>query len=164
MESDAELVRLRTALRDLVAISNLQAAWAGRDPPDIAAGLADVLIEAIAAEVGILPRPHLQLAGAHRPVHVDPCTGQPLEMLFPEIGIHDVERSLSALNAVLDERAKDPVLLLDAVEESANVTLPPENAPGELHGTVVGFHRLPHRRSVVQSDVSCRSVPRAADR
>ena len=94
----------------------------------------------------------------------DPCTGQPLEMLFPEIGIHDVERSLSAVNAVLDERAKDPVLLLDAVEESANVTLPPENAPGELHETVVGLHRLPHRASVVQSDVSCRSVPRAADR
>jgi PAS domain S-box-containing protein len=43
IEPDAEIVRLRMALRDLVAISTLRAAWAAREPPDIAAGLADVL-------------------------------------------------------------------------------------------------------------------------
>src|SRR5215813_2631763 len=39
----AEILRLRTALRDLVALSTIPAAWVGREPPAIAAGLADVL-------------------------------------------------------------------------------------------------------------------------
>ena len=39
-----EIHRLRTALRDLVALSTIPAAWVGREPPAIAAGLADVLV------------------------------------------------------------------------------------------------------------------------
>src|SRR5262249_51270206 len=39
-----ETVRLRTALRDLVALSAVPAAWVGREPSAIAAGLADVLV------------------------------------------------------------------------------------------------------------------------
>jgi signal transduction histidine kinase len=45
MDPDAEIRRLRTALRDFVALSTIPAAWVGRDPPDIAASLADVLVE-----------------------------------------------------------------------------------------------------------------------
>src|SRR5438270_4837669 len=41
---DLETVRLRTALRDLVALSTVPAAWVGREPAAIAAGLADVLV------------------------------------------------------------------------------------------------------------------------
>src|ERR671923_2046230 len=41
---DFDAVRLRTALRDLVALSTVPAAWVGREPPAIAAGLADVLV------------------------------------------------------------------------------------------------------------------------
>src|SRR5712664_2873768 len=44
MEPNAEIVRLRSALRDLVAVSTIPVAWLGREPPDIAAGVADVLI------------------------------------------------------------------------------------------------------------------------
>ncbi|MDB5924967.1 MAG: sensory box protein [Betaproteobacteria bacterium] len=40
---DFNTVRLRTALRDLVALSTVPAAWVGRDPSAIAVGLADVL-------------------------------------------------------------------------------------------------------------------------
>src|SRR5882672_10624067 len=40
----AEIRPLRTALRDLVALSTIPAAWVGREPPVIAAGLADVLV------------------------------------------------------------------------------------------------------------------------
>src|ERR1700689_395039 len=40
----AEIRRLRTVLRDLVALSTIPAAWVGREPPAIAAGLADVLV------------------------------------------------------------------------------------------------------------------------
>ena len=44
MDSHAEIRRLRRALRDFVAVSAIPAAWVGRDPPDIAGGLADALI------------------------------------------------------------------------------------------------------------------------
>jgi PAS domain S-box-containing protein len=44
MDLHAEIVTLRAALRDLVAMSSIPAVWVGRDPPDIAAGLADVVV------------------------------------------------------------------------------------------------------------------------
>jgi PAS domain S-box-containing protein len=47
IDPHAEILRLRTALRDLVALSTIPAAWVGRDPPAIAAGLADVLVGAL---------------------------------------------------------------------------------------------------------------------
>src|SRR5213593_4612778 len=43
-ESHAGTAALRTALRELVALSAIPAAWVGREPPAIAAGLADVLV------------------------------------------------------------------------------------------------------------------------
>src|SRR6266404_3341782 len=43
MESNPESGALRTALRELVALSTIPAAWVGREPPVIAAGLADAL-------------------------------------------------------------------------------------------------------------------------
>jgi C4-dicarboxylate-specific signal transduction histidine kinase len=43
----SEIHRLRLALRDLVALSTIPAAWVGREPPAIAAGLADVLMSAL---------------------------------------------------------------------------------------------------------------------
>jgi len=43
-DPDFDTVRLRTALRDLVALSTVPAAWVGREPAAIAAGLADVLV------------------------------------------------------------------------------------------------------------------------
>jgi PAS domain S-box-containing protein len=44
IESHAEIRQLRAALRDLVAVSTIPAAWVGREPADIAASLADVLL------------------------------------------------------------------------------------------------------------------------
>src|SRR4051812_50046228 len=43
-DADAEILRLRAALRDLVALSAIPLAWIGREPPGVAAGLADTLI------------------------------------------------------------------------------------------------------------------------
>src|SRR4051794_15090985 len=43
--TDAEILGLRAVLRDLVALSAMPAAWVGREPPVVAAGLADALIE-----------------------------------------------------------------------------------------------------------------------
>jgi PAS domain S-box-containing protein len=47
IETHAGILELRAALRDLVAISTIPAAWVGREPPAIAAGLADVLLESL---------------------------------------------------------------------------------------------------------------------
>jgi PAS domain S-box-containing protein len=44
---EADDLRLRRALRDLVALSTVPAAWVGREPPAIAAGLADVLVNSL---------------------------------------------------------------------------------------------------------------------
>src|SRR5258708_27610629 len=46
-ESHNQSVALRTALRELVALSTIPAAWVGREPPIIAAGLADVLVGSV---------------------------------------------------------------------------------------------------------------------
>jgi C4-dicarboxylate-specific signal transduction histidine kinase len=47
MDFEADVRRLRTALRDLVALAAVPAAWVGREPPAIAAGLADVLVNSL---------------------------------------------------------------------------------------------------------------------
>jgi signal transduction histidine kinase len=43
-ETDAEVLRLRAVLRDLVALSAIPAAWIGSEPLAVAVGLADALI------------------------------------------------------------------------------------------------------------------------
>jgi signal transduction histidine kinase len=40
----AEVLKLRTTLRDLVALASIPAAWVGGDPPRIATGLAEALV------------------------------------------------------------------------------------------------------------------------
>jgi PAS domain S-box-containing protein len=47
MGFEADDLRLRSALRDLVALSAVPAAWVGRDPPAIAADLTDVLVRSL---------------------------------------------------------------------------------------------------------------------
>src|SRR5260370_31327014 len=49
--------------------------------------------------------------------------------------------------ALFDDRAKHPVPLVDAVEESANVRLAAETASGELYGMTLGRHISPHIHS-----------------
>jgi hypothetical protein len=44
-----------------------------------------------------------------------------------------VERFFSPLKPFLDKGAKDPVLLIDAVEKSADVTFASKGATGKLH-------------------------------
>src|SRR2546428_12260144 len=43
-DTNAEILGLRTVLRDLVALSAIPTAWVGREPAAVAAGLADALI------------------------------------------------------------------------------------------------------------------------
>jgi signal transduction histidine kinase/PAS domain-containing protein len=44
VNSDAEILRLRAVLRDLVALSNIPAAWIGKEPAAVTTGLADALV------------------------------------------------------------------------------------------------------------------------
>ena len=44
VDTDADVVHLREALRDLVALSAMPAVWIGSEPPAVAAGLADALV------------------------------------------------------------------------------------------------------------------------
>jgi signal transduction histidine kinase len=44
VDADAEILALRAVLRDLVALSAIPAAWVGREPSAVAAGLADTLL------------------------------------------------------------------------------------------------------------------------
>jgi signal transduction histidine kinase len=44
IDTNAQILGRRTVLRDLVALSTIPAAWVGREPPAVAAGLADTLI------------------------------------------------------------------------------------------------------------------------
>ena len=47
MGQEADALRLRRALRDLVALSAVPAAWVGREPSEIALGLAEVLVNSL---------------------------------------------------------------------------------------------------------------------
>src|SRR5580704_6068850 len=47
MDSEPDALRLRRALRDLVALSTIPAVWVGREPPAIATGLVDVLVNSL---------------------------------------------------------------------------------------------------------------------
>src|SRR5207244_3425238 len=71
-----------------------------------------------------------------------------------------MERFIPSREAIFDERAKHSVLLVGAVEESANVTLPAEIAPGKLHGLSLGSHISPQFQSVadLHTEVQRRSA------
>jgi PAS domain S-box-containing protein len=47
IDNSAEILRLRAAVADILALSTIPAVWVGKDPPAIAADLVDVLIESL---------------------------------------------------------------------------------------------------------------------
>src|SRR6185437_5209118 len=64
----------------------------------------------------------------------------------------------SAVETVLDERAENAVLLVDAVEERANVTVVAGSTPGERRGVPGGLHNSRfHAQSPAQSRVPTRA-------
>jgi PAS domain S-box-containing protein len=67
---EADALRLRRALRDLVALSAVPAAWVGREPPAIVAGLADVLVNALRLDFAFV-----RLCDPNRGVAVDTARG-----------------------------------------------------------------------------------------
>ena len=74
VDLDAGTHGLRTALRDLVALSAIPAAWVGREPSAIAAGLADVLAGSLYLDFAFV-----RLS--------DPRGGPPIEMTRGSIAV-----------------------------------------------------------------------------
>jgi signal transduction histidine kinase len=77
-DTDAELLRLQTALRDLVALSAIPAAWTGKEPPAVAAGLADALVALLQLDFAFVRLSYPDRAGA-----IDAARGIPWKR-FPE--------------------------------------------------------------------------------
>ncbi len=46
-DHSAEVLHLRATVRDLLALSSIPEVWVGREPPAIAAELADVMIQSL---------------------------------------------------------------------------------------------------------------------
>jgi signal transduction histidine kinase len=53
-ETDADVLRMRAVLRDLVALSAIPAAWVGSEPPAVATGLADALVGLLQLDVAFV--------------------------------------------------------------------------------------------------------------
>jgi hypothetical protein len=86
-------------------------------------------------------------------LHVDAGFGEPPEMVFRQLGVHDVESFVPPVKALFDERAKHPVLLVHAVEKSANVTVLAKNAPAQLtEPPFVPMSYLPPLRACVRAE------------
>src|SRR5580693_5988910 len=47
VDHSTEVLRLRAAVRDLLALSGIPEVWVGKEPPAIAAELADVMIQSL---------------------------------------------------------------------------------------------------------------------
>src|SRR5260370_24098657 len=104
------------------------------------------VVEPTPWEVSSPPRPQLELPGVHRLLHIDTRFREPLQMLFAFLGIHNVGSLFATVEAIFDDRVKHSALLVDAVEESANMTVPAEVASGALYG-MIDSHISPHSRS-----------------
>lgn len=69
------------------------------------------------------------MAGAHRLLHIDPCLDEPTEMLFLSLRVNKMVSLISPLKTIYDERAKYPMLFVDAIKERTNKMIPAENTP-----------------------------------
>jgi hypothetical protein len=86
---------------------------------------------------------YLELAGVDGLFHVDACASEPREMIFLSLRVDEVESLIALVEAVLDERVQHAVLLVDAVEERANMTKRGESVRRNPQRIVLGFHTLP---------------------
>src|SRR5215210_1373495 len=77
-DADAEIRRLRIGLRVLVALSTIPAAWVGREPSAVAAGLADVLVGSLLLDVAFV-----RLCDPDGGAAVEVCRGN-ASRAFPE--------------------------------------------------------------------------------
>lgn len=97
-----DVVRLRSALRDLVALSSLQATWAGRDPASIADGLADVLVGSLGLDFAFV-----RLRDPARDAAVEVIRGRPWRS-FPEWRQRHLAAASSSGKAISSDAGDGP--------------------------------------------------------
>jgi hypothetical protein len=61
-------------------------------------------------------------------------------MFFPPLGVHVMVSLVPVGESIRDKRQEHAMLLVDAVEERTDMTVRPENTPGELGRLCEGFH------------------------
>src|ERR1700741_3100204 len=89
------------------------------------------------------PRQNLQLPCLHHPFDVYSCLAQSPQILLPIPGLHDVRGLFTPIEAILVEGAKHPALLVEAVEECADVSVRADAGAGTPQGTTVRRHLHP---------------------
>src|SRR5882672_7590141 len=99
-----------------------------------------ILIEAAVAKVRVRVRPKFELAGLLRGGRIDPDRRQALQMILVLVRVDDVNRSVAAREAVLDERQQHPVFLVVAVEKRADMACVAELRAGQRNGCGAFLH------------------------
>jgi hypothetical protein len=115
----------------------------------LAAALADVgdqgtgaiRIEGAFLQVSVRPVPQVQRADLLHGGGIDTDRSQPLSVFVAAVRIDDVDGLLTAVDAVLDERQQDAVLLVRGVEECAHVTPETQDRVSETYWQV-GLNRI----------------------
>src|SRR4051794_16442890 len=106
---------------------------------------------------------HLELARSDGLFHVDACIREPPEVVFASRGIDEMERPVPPVEAVLDERLKDAVMLVHPVEERADVVIHAlEIVRLDPQRAIVGIHDLTsgQKRRVLSQEAGPYGDPR----
>ena len=99
-----------------------------------------VRVQADVAERAVLPRPHLQLAGARCLPHIDTRFGEPSHMFFALLGVNDMVGPIPLVETICDEWLEYPALLVNAVKERADMATLDGGISGELRRLQGGRH------------------------
>ncbi len=91
-------------------------------------------VERPTQEVCLVPGPDVELAGCGRGRDVDPVRAQALEVGAPLGRIDDVNRAITDLEALHDERHEGAIDVVDAVSQQDHVTIA-KLLTGQMHGT-----------------------------
>jgi hypothetical protein len=67
------------------------------------------------------------------------------------VGVYDVERPISTIESIFDERKKDAVFFVGATEEGTNMTLLAELGTGKINGGRFGTHKILQLRGDLRS-------------
>jgi len=85
----------------------------------------------------------VQLTSCDRLLHINASLTQPCDVVMRLLGSTNVDRLLPVIEAIFEERAKHTVLLVDGVEQSADMTLRTEIAPANCtESSFVAIHHL----------------------
>ena len=87
----------------------------------------------------IRPLAHLQPPVLLRRSRVDANRRKPSNMICPPAGIDDVNGLLTGVKPVFDEREQNPIVIVGAVEKSADVTVPAQSCPAQAKWSAAHF-------------------------